>query len=369
MFEISGKYGSAKVYANTVEESAMAQIVELCNSPLAEGSNIRVMPDVHAGSGCVIGLTMTITDKVCPNLVGVDIGCGVESMYFESLDGIDFEKLDRVIRENVPSGFAIHEEDQAFSIDLEDFLTCGRCINLSRAYKSLGTLGGGNHFIEVNKSTKDENGYWLMIHSGSRNIGLQVATYYQNRARELCADKKGVSKALSYLEGKELDDYMFDVGVMQYYADMNRFYIALEITRKMGWNVAIRICTIHNYIDHDNNILRKGSVSAYKGESLVIPLNMRDGSLICVGKGNEDWNFSAPHGAGRIMSRSEAKSNVSMEDYKEAMKGIYTTCVSESTLDESPMAYKDFSEIESIVGDTVDIVERVVPVYNFKAGN
>ena len=369
MFEISGKYGSAKVYANTVEDSAMAQIVELCNSPLAEGSSIRIMPDVHAGSGCVIGLTMTITDKVCPNLVGVDIGCGVEAMYFESPDGIDFEKLDRVIRDNIPSGFAIHDKDIPFSVNLEDELSCGKRINLSRAYKSLGTLGGGNHFIEVNKSTKNENGYWLMVHSGSRNVGLQVATYYQNKARELCANKKGVSKALSYLEGKELNDYMFDMNTMQYYAYINRFRIAFRIMGWMGWSLIKSITTIHNYIDQDNNVLRKGSVAAYKGESLVIPLNMRDGSLICVGKGNEDWNFSAPHGAGRIMSRSEAKSNVSMEDYREAMKGIYTTCVSESTLDESPMAYKDFSEIEPIVGDTVDIVERVVPVYNFKAGN
>lgn len=369
MFEISGKYGSAKVYANTVEDSAMAQIGELCNSPLAEGSSIRIMPDVHAGSGCVIGLTMTITDKVCPNLVGVDIGCGVDAIYFETPESIDFEKLDQVIRENVPSGFAIHNEDQAFSVDFEDELNCGKYINLNRAYKSLGTLGGGNHFIEVNKSTKNENGYWLMVHSGSRNVGLQVATYYQNKARELCANKKGVSKALSYLEGEELDNYMFDVNSMQYYAEINRFRIAFKIMGLMGWNPDRRIVTIHNYIDHKRNVLRKGSVAAYKGESLVIPLNMRDGSLICVGKGNADWNFSAPHGAGRIMSRSEAKLSVSMGDYKEAMKGIYTTCVSESTLDESPMAYKDFSEIESIIGDTVDIVERVVPVYNFKAGN
>lgn len=369
MFEISGKYGSAKVYANTVEDSAMAQIVELCNSPLAEGSSIRIMPDVHAGSGCVIGLTMTITDKVCPNLVGVDIGCGVDAIYFETPESIDFEKLDQVIRENVPSGFAIHNEDQAFSVDFEDELNCGKYINLNRAYKSLGTLGGGNHFIEVNKSTKNENGYWLMIHSGSRNVGLQVATYYQNRARELCANMTGVSKALSYLEGDILEKYMFDIDVMQQYAVCNRMTIYEEIFSSMGWWIRSHISSIHNYIDHDNNILRKGSVAAYKGESLVIPLNMRDGSLICVGKGNADWNFSAPHGAGRIMSRSEAKLSVSMGDYKEAMKGIYTTCVSESTLDESPMAYKDFSEIESIVGDTVDIVERVVPVYNFKAGN
>lgn len=369
MFEISGKYGSAKVYANTVEESAMAQVVELCNSPLAEGSTIRIMPDVHAGSGCVIGLTMTIADKVCPNLVGVDIGCGVEAMYFEASEGIDFEKLDSVIRENIPSGFAIHAEDVYYHVDLEKELACGKYINLNRAYKSLGTLGGGNHFIEVNKSTKDENGYWLMIHSGSRNTGLQVATHYQNKARELCADKKGVSKALSYLEGGLLYDYMHDMEIVQRYADLNREIMICRIAENMGWDGIYTFHTIHNYIDHDNNILRKGSVAAYTEVRLVIPLNMRDGSLICVGKGNEDWNFSAPHGAGRIMSRSEAKSKVSMEEYKAAMKGIYTTCVSESTLDESPMAYKDFSEIETIVGDTVDIVERVVPVYNFKAGN
>ena len=369
MFEISGKYGSAKVYTDTVEESAMAQIVELCNSPLAEGSNIRVMPDVHAGSGCVIGLTMTITDKVCPNLVGVDIGCGVDAFYFESPDGVDFEKLDRVIRRYVPSGFAIHEENRYCPIEIERELFCSEFIKLDRVYKSVGTLGGGNHFIEVNKSTKNENGYCLMIHSGSRNVGLQVATYYQNRARELCANMTGVSKALSYLEGDILEKYMFDIDVMQQYAVCNRMTIYEEIFSAMGWMMRSHISSIHNYIDHDNRILRKGSVAAYKGKRLVIPLNMRDGSLICVGKGNEDWNFSAPHGAGRIMSRSEAKSSISMEDYKEAMKGIYTTCVSESTLDESPMAYKDFSEIESIVGDTVDIVERVVPVYNFKAGN
>ena len=403
MKELIGRYGTAKVFTDLVEDAALEQITTLLNQDFISGSKIRIMPDVHAGAGCTIGTTMTITDKVCPNLVGVDIGCGMKVMFLGQ-DQIDLDLLDRVIREKIPFGFNVHDDDydnKYYSFIVEDTLEELKCrdhVNLKRAELSLGTLGGGNHFIEVNK---DDNGrLYLVIHSGSRHLGLEVAKYYQQLAeKQVCGnDKKSVQRLISklksqgrhkdisnelkklksatadiprelaYVSGQLFDDYIHDMSIVQYYASLNRSAIWFEIATAMHIFAFRSFETVHNYIDVENHILRKGAVSAEDGQLLIIPMNMRDGSLICKGKGNPDWNYSAPHGAGRLMSRAAAKKTFTVEEFARSMDGIYTTSIGEDTLDECPMAYKPMESIVENIRDTVEIEQIIRPIYNFKAG-
>lgn len=364
---IKGKYNHAKVFVKEIEDGAREQIETMLDQPFVKGATVRVMPDVHAGAGSTIGTTMTVHDKVVPNLVGVDIGCGMLTTKIKAGD-LDFEELDKLIRAKIPAGFAIRNKAHDY-IDLVDLASLkirrrgknDKKLDLNRADKSIGTLGGGNHFIEVNE---DEHGdLYLVIHTGSRNIGNQVATLYQKEAMDLTPDQP---KALAFLYGKALDDYLHDMDIMQAYAVYNRLAIRDVILQGMGWEVEEDFSTIHNYIDLDHMILRKGAVSARKGEKILIPLNMRDGSLIAIGKGNKDWNQSAPHGAGRILSRTEARKSLSLRDFKEAMEGIYTTSVHKRTLDEAPDAYKDKSIVIDNIDDTADIIHHIKPLYNFK---
>lgn len=401
MIELKGKYNTCKVFTDNVDNATIGQLIALMNQSSVANSKIRIMPDTHAGKGCVIGTTMTIGNKVIPNLVGVDIGCGMAVAELKETR-IDLPKLDSVIRKKVPSGFSIRDKVHKFlrNVDLEE-LYCYKNINVDRAEKSLGTLGGGNHFIEVDISESGQ--LYLVVHTGSRNLGKQVAEYYQDLAwKSLKNGNKGdlikakidelkaagrqseieaeiakiqstvesVPKELAYCEGELFDKYIHDMKITQEYAYWNREAILDTIVDEMHLHVVEQWQTIHNYIDTENMILRKGSVSAQAGEKLIIPMNMRDGSLICIGKGNPDWNFSAPHGAGRLMSRSEAKQSISMSEFKKTMSdaGIYSTSVNKSTIDESPMAYKPMQEIIDNIGDTVEIVNIIKPVYNFKAG-
>lgn len=396
MIEIKGKYNNAIIYTDNVEQTAISQIIELCNQEFVRGSKIRIMSDCHAGAGCTIGTTMIIKDKVVPNLVGVDIGCGMLTIKLKEKE-IDFQQLDNTIRKYVPSGQNVRENYHKNNnkIDLTK-LRCKNYINLDRAMKSLGTLGGGNHFAEINSDSKGN--IYLVIHSGSRYLGKQVAEYYQELAYKTLSSnnidkiklinrliREGkqnkiqselskikplkVSKQLAFLEGQNLKDYLHDMKIIQEYACLNRITMAEEIITRMSLNVDYSFTTVHNYIDLDNMILRKGAISAQKDEIVLIPMNMRDGSLICKGKGNPNWNYSAPHGAGRILSRSKAKDNVTLEEFKDSMKGIWTSSVNESTIDESPMAYKPMQEIIDNIKDTVEIIDIIKPIYNFKAGN
>lgn len=401
MLELRGKYNTCKVFTDNVDNATIGQLIALMNQSSVAGSQIRIMPDTHAGKGCVIGTTMTIGNKVIPNLVGVDIGCGMAVAELKETR-IDLPKLDSVIRKKVPSGFSIRDKAHKFlrNVDLEE-LYCYKNINVDRAEKSLGTLGGGNHFIEVDISESGQ--LYLVVHTGSRNLGKQVAEYYQDLAwKSLKNGNKGdlikakidelkaagrqseieaeiakiqstiesVPKELAYCEGELFDKYIHDMKITQEYAYWNREAILDTIVDEIHLHVVEQWQTIHNYIDTENMILRKGSVSAQAGEKLIIPMNMRDGSLICIGKGNPDWNYSAPHGAGRLMSRSEAKQSISMSEFKKTMSdaGIYSTSVNKSTIDESPMAYKPMQEIIDNIGDTVEIVNIIKPIYNFKAG-
>ena len=400
MIELNGKYNTAKVFTDVVDEAAISQVIELLNQEFVAESRIRMMPDIHAGAGCTIGTTMTINDKIVPNLVGVDIGCGMETVRIRERN-IDLKKLDELIREKIPSGFEIRKEPHecARSVDLEQ-LRCVKHVDLLRAEKSIGTLGGGNHFIEADRD--DSGRIYIVVHSGSRHLGLEVANYYQElgyktmnrtddasverfiaemkaagRQKEIQKELKklkaarntGVPKELAYVEGELFEDYIHDMRIVQYYAKMNRSVMMKEILSGMGLHPEIKFVTTHNYIDTDAMILRKGAVSAKKGEVLLIPINMRDGSLICIGKGNEDWNCSAPHGAGRLMSRAKAKESFSVEEFQKEMEGVYTTSVSLATLDECPMAYKGMSDILENIGPTVDVKEIIRPIYNFKAGD
>ena len=399
MFELNGKYGTAKVYTDICDETAVAQIIELMNQPMAEGQRVRIMPDVHAGAGCTVGTTMTITDKAVPNLVGVDIGCGMETVKLKEKH-IELQQLDKLIYREIPSGFDIRKKPHRFNskIDLTE-LYCFDRIDHNKAVHSLGTLGGGNHFIEADKGS--DGAIYLVIHSGSRHLGLEVAKYYQEEAykrlngsskKDIDAlieklkregrDKQiqteitklkntkhtDVPKHLAYTEGELFEQYIHDMKIVQEFAMFNRKAMMDEIIDGMSLHVKEQFTTIHNYIDTDNMILRKGAVSAQQGEVLLIPINMRDGSLICTGKGNPDWNCSAPHGAGRILSRSAAKQQLTLTEYKKEMQGIYSTSVNSSTLDESPMAYKKLEDITSNIGDTCDIEDIIKPIYNFKAG-
>jgi RNA-splicing ligase RtcB len=366
MLEFTGKYNTAKVFTDIVEPSAATQITHLLDQDFAEGSTIRVMPDVHAGMGCTIGLTMTITDKVVPNLVGVDIGCGMETVLLKD-KRLELERLDKAVRQYVPCGFSVRNTPHCYNdeIDLTE-LRCAKHVDLNRAALSIGTLGGGNHFIEVDKD--DRGQLYLVIHTGSRNLGKQVCEFYQRAAADsLNRTGKGADRVLAYLSGAQLDDYLHDMRIVQRYADLNRKAIVHELERRVKLKIDKQFTTIHNYIDVDNMILRKGAISAQAGERALIPINMRDGSLICIGKGNADWNYSAPHGAGRLMSRSAAKESITLSQYEKAMAGIYSSTVNRSTLDESPFAYKSKDEIVANIGDTAEIIASIKPVYNFKA--
>ena len=366
MQEIQGKYNSAKIFTDNIEPSALSQIHNLLNQSFTKGSKIRIMPDVHAGAGCTIGTTMTVTDKVVPNMVGVDIGCGMETVQLKD-SHIELTKLDKAIHRYIPAGFAIRDTPHHY-VDMIDLtkLRCAKHMKLDRAELSIGTLGGGNHFIEL---AKDPDGtLFLVVHSGSRNIGNMAAEWYQKKAIEDLKKKKvNIERALAYAEGALMDDYLHDMALLQHYADINRKAIIKELEKRVGFKTIDSFTTIHNYIDLKTKILRKGAISAQKGERVLIPMNMRDGSLICTGKGNPDWNYSAPHGAGRIMSRSAAKESITLTQFEQAMKGVYSTTISRHTIDEAPFAYKSMEEITANIGDTVVIERHITPIYNFKA--
>ena len=432
MKQITGRYATAIVYTDIIEETATEQIRQLCDQSFVEGCSIRIMPDVHAGTGCVIGFTADLGERVIPSIVGVDIGCGMLTVELGK-GPIDLARLDQVVCQFVPAGSQVHETPAAEFPRLKELLIYDKLRNLPWIENSLGTLGGGNHFIEVDAD--DEGMHYLVIHTGSRNLGKQVAEYYQDVAvqeqcramideykamgryqeleyavqdfhasisrqalnqelrRKLIAEYKAAGRTaelshaleefnirtaekhlpreLCYVTGENRDAYLHDMNICQEYAAMNRRIIADRILKHLlgrGIDTFRSFQTIHNYIDHETNIIRKGAVSAKKGEQLLIPINMRDGSLLCIGKGNPEWNCSAPHGAGRLFSRGAARNNFTVEAYAKEMSGIYTTSVSEDTLDECPMAYKPMDSIVANVAPTVEIVKVIRPVYNFKAG-
>jgi len=400
MLEIKGKYNTAKCFTDELEEIAREQILAVCDTEAFSDSAIRIMPDVHAGKGCTIGTTMTVTDKIVPSMVGVDIGCGMHTVYLGRVD-VDFERVDEAAHA-IPCGREVWESRRE-RFDLTELRCYRELRDTRRLERSLGTLGGGNHFIEID--TDAEGGKYLVIHSGSRNLGTQVAGYYQQIAVDLNRGKEeyfrereeiirsykeqgrrkeiqGALKALEraftakeptlprdlcYLYGSFMEDYLHDVDICRRFAQRSRERMAQIILEHCGWSALEEFCTIHNYIDVEERMLRKGAVSAKRGEKLLIPINMRDGSLICIGKGNPDWNCSAPHGAGRLMSRSAAFERLTMAEYEAQMSGIYSTCVTPDTLDESPMAYKSMEQIVENIGPTAEIVCRIKPIYNFKA--
>ena len=399
-----------KIFAKTVEDACREQVMNLARQEAFKDAKIRIMPDCHAGKGCTIGFTANLGDKVVPNLVGVDIGCGMYVLYFGQciLSDLQLAAIDGFIHENIPSGMNANDADHAVGFaNLQDLKMWKYLKNVEHLYRSVGSLGGGNHFIELDKD--ENNGLYLVIHTGSRNLGQQVCRYYQAIAVDDCNVKSEEVKAkteqliaeykealrhkeikdavrelrdkyaniekvpedLCYLEGAHRDDYLHDMKICQEYAVKNREEIARRICdfmyAKFGLVVKRSFHTVHNYIDFEDNIIRKGSIRCNKGEEVIIPLSMRDGAILAIGKGNEDWNCSGPHGAGRLMSRNEARQRISMDDFKNSMAGIYTTSVNEGTLDESPMAYKNAQEIIDLVKDTVDIVSIIKPLYNFKA--
>lgn len=367
MIILKGRYNEAKIFTDVVDEASIAQVRLLLDQAFVQGSRVRMMPDIHAGAGCTIGTTMTVGDKVVPNLVGVDIGCGMETVRIKERH-IELEKLDKLIYGKIPSGFQIREKTHRYfqDIDLEG-LCCYKKIDALRAEKSLGTLGGGNHFIEVDK---DEDGnLYLVVHSGSRHLGLEVAEYYQEEGYRALGqeEREGIPKTLAYVSGDLFRDYIHDMKIIQDYARLNRQAMVDEIVKGMKLHVEEQFTTTHNYIDTDAMILRKGAVSARKGEKLLIPINMRDGSLVCVGKGSDDWNQSAPHGAGRLMSRSEAKQSFTVSEFKKQMKGVYSTSIGKGTLDECPMAYKDMESIMEDIKESVEIQDTIRPLYNFRS--
>ena len=399
MLEIKGKVNTAVCFARVIEDEAIEQIRRMCDTEMTRGNQIRIMPDVHAGKGCTIGTTMTITDKAVPNVVGVDIGCGMYTVKLGKVD-IDFEKIDEACH-IIPSGFDTWEGVK-WPFDLTELRCYRELRDAKRLNRSLGTLGGGNHFIEIDEAADGTK--YLVIHSGSRNLGKQVAEYYQqlaidlnqgkeeylNKRDQIIEDYKAAGRKseiqtalkaikwekkdatvpddLCYLYGSYLDDYLHDVEICQTFARLSREKMAEVILEHTGLEAIEAFHTIHNYIDTDEMILRKGAIAAHKGELVLIPINMRDGSVLAYGKGNPDWNYSAPHGAGRIMSRTKAKDVIEMEDYRKAMEGIYTTSVSTATLDEAPMAYKSLEDIIVVIEESVDVIEVLKPVFNYKAG-
>jgi len=398
MMEIKGQVNTAICFAKIIEDEAIEQIRRMCDYEFTAGSRIRIMPDVHAGKGCTIGTTMTVKDKAVPNIVGVDIGCGMYTVNLGQVE-IDMEQMDGAAH-FIPSGLNVWEGRKE-RFDLLD-LRCYRGLkDARRLERSLGTLGGGNHFVEIDQSADGTK--YLVIHSGSRNLGKQVAEFYQRLAIDLSKGKeeyfarrdaliaeykaagrrKEIEKALKELRweehestipedlcfvyGQYLEDYLHDVEICQRFARRSREFMAEIILQRLGIEAVNAFHTIHNYIDTDEMILRKGAIAAHKGEKVLIPINMRDGSVLAIGKGNPDWNYSAPHGAGRIMSRTAAKENLDLDEYRREMAGIYTTSVNEATLDEAPMAYKSLSDIIDVIQESVDVIEVLKPIYNFKA--
>ena len=402
MFEIKGKVNTAICYARVVEEEAIEQIRRMCDYEMTEGSRIRIMPDVHAGKGCTIGTTMTIQDKAVPNVVGVDIGCGMYTVNLGKSD-IDFERVDEAAH-YIPSGMNVWEGRKEH-FDLTGLVCYRELKDAKRLERSLGTLGGGNHFIEIDEAADGTR--YLIIHSGSRNLGKQVAEHYQNLAVKLdrgydryfeqreeiirtykemgrkneiegalkqlhftvYESEPSMPEDLCYLSGRYLNDYLHDVEICQAFAKRSREKMAEIILERAGMSAVEGFHTIHNYIDTEEMILRKGAIAAHNGEKVLIPINMRDGSVLAVGKGNAEWNYSAPHGAGRIMSRGKARATLTLEDYQKTMEGVYTTSVNENTLDEAPMAYKSLADIIDVIRESVDVIDVMKPIYNFKASD
>ncbi|MCL2260636.1 MAG: RtcB family protein [Fibromonadales bacterium] len=376
MLNLKGQFNTAKVFTDNIEEEAISQIKTLLNQEFVRDSKIRFMPDVHAGAGCVIGTTLTITNGlVVPNLIGVDIGCGMLACRIKSdsktSETFEPQALDKVIRKYIPIGNSVRKSAHAFADNVQWNKVRAEGMNVERARKSIGSLGSGNHFIEINRNKN--NDLYIVIHSGSRHFGLEVAKHYQKKAwLELSKSDMSIPEALAYCSGLTTENYLNDLGLAQDMAHWNRKTMLDEIKRGLGVEkneIADEFETVHNYIELEAMIARKGAVSAKNGEILIIPMNMRDGSLICTGKGNEDWNCSAPHGAGRIMSRGKAKATLNMEDFKNEMKSVYSTTISTGTLDEAPMAYKPMQEIIDNIGDTVDVMDIIKPIYNFKAAS
>ena len=403
MMTIYGKYTNAIVYADILDDKTKEQIKVLIDQDFMKDVKVRIMADCHAGAGCVIGTTLEIKNKIVPNLVGVDIGCGMLCVNLEKTQ-IDFEGLDNFIHNSIPAGMNVNKDITKSNVGLEDLKCINEINKITYLKKSLGSLGGGNHFIEIDVNSKGE--YYLVIHTGSRNLGKQVAEIYQNKAiqyhenklfnkkeainkviteykktgrqKEIQAEIQRISqmyiqlsmpKELCYLEGSDFNDYMYDMDMCQKFATENRIEIARRITNYLGLNIdeLDKFETIHNYINMNDKILRKGSISAYDNEIVLIPMNMRDGCIIAKGKSNSDYNYSAPHGAGRVMSRGEAFRTLTVEDFKKSMDGIYTTTANETTLDESPFVYKPMESILNNIKDTVDVLEIIKPVYNFKS--
>ena len=406
MQEIKGNYNTAKVFIDSLEDTCREQIKSLLDQEPFRDAKVRIMPDCHAGKSCVIGFTADLGDKIIPNIVGVDIGCGMLTVELGKID-IDYARLDEVIRNYVPSGREVNEGRLMRFPKIQEMKCFRELVDTKKMERAIGSLGGGNHFIEID--TDDERNKYLVIHTGSRKLGIQVCDIYQRKAIGLHTGKQAlwdeeerikaeykaagrrteihevlmelhrnfrqtppdVPLDLCFLTGKYSQDYLYDMKICQEFADENRHMIARQIIEHYGLEPVSEFTTVHNYIDHDSNIIRKGAVSAKKGEKLLIPINMRDGSLICIGKGNEDWNYSAPHGAGRLFSRTEAFNRFTVEEYEKTMKdaGIFTTCVNHSTLDESPFAYKGMDDIVSNIEPTADIMKVIRPVYNFKANS
>lgn len=397
MIEVQGKYCTAKVYTDNIEEAAYRQVLNLMNQPFAAGSNCAIMPDVHAGVGCVIGLTAKITDKVVPNLVGVDIGCGMLVVMVDSSHKFDLHKVDEIVHEGIPAGMKVRDTRHKFAMHARLDELIAPC-NKERLERSIGTLGGGNHFIEID--VDDAGNHYFVIHSGSRHLGIEVCKHYQNMAIQDCRGnlqdaevirqlktegkeseieetlrksrqaRTKIPDELAYLQGQHMEDYLHDMGIAQEYAALNREAMMDVILHGLGLterDLVERFCTVHNYIDLKHRVMRKGAISLQHGELAIIPMNMRDGSLVVRGKGNPEWNCSGPHGAGRLMSRSKAKETLSLQEFKDSMGGIFSTTVGMSTIDESPMAYKPMSEIMENIGPTAEVVQRIVPIYNFKA--
>jgi len=369
--EIKGKYNIAIIFNDNLDQESYSQIQEFCNQEIFRDSVIRIMPDVHAGKGCVIGYTANLTERIVPNLIGLDIGCGILCTNLGRMN-ISFDKLDRFIMSSIPYGFERNKQaskddfEPGFISELEE--ACDKLeIKFAEHLKGVGSLGGGNHFIEIAEDSAKNK--WLLIHSGSRNFGLQVATWHQNNAISINKEKgTGIARDFAYLQGKEKEDYIKHMKVAQCYARLNRREMTSRILFFLGIkNVQEQFESVHNYINFDDKIIRKGAISAHESEKMIIPLNMRDGSLIAVGKGNKDWNYSAPHGAGRRLSRNQAKKQIELKDFKETMKGVWTSTVSEKTKDEAPQAYKPKGEILQYISETVDVVDTLKPMYNFKA--
>lgn len=381
METIKGAYTSAQIFTTNNKETAIdpyaaAQLQMICDQESAKNCRIRVMPDVHPGKVGTIGLTMTIGDKLMPSLIGIDIGCGMTLAQIKAKK-IEYQKLDTVIRERVPSGFAIRSTAHRFAKDFDlAELRCYRYIRAEKALLSLGSLGSGNHFIETDKD--DEDNLFLVIHSGSRHLGKEVTEYYLNEGqKQLRAQGKDIPYELTWLKGALMEDYLHDLQVVQAFASLNRAIILDELVKGMKWKILNSYECIHNYVDASpetitafgSPMLRKGAISAKAGEKVIIPINMRDGILLGNGLGNTDWNCSAPHGAGRILKREEVKNHYTVSSFKTAMKGIYTSCIGKDTLDEAPFAYRSMDEITEVIRDTVTISKIIRPIYNYKAGN